>query len=100
MLIETFVTQPTVEGLDESVLHWFACFDIVPVDTTAGPSQYCCAGQLRAIITNDYLGYFPLTYQPFQFLHDSCPAERGIDYRSQAFPAEVIHDAQDAIAPS
>jgi hypothetical protein len=43
VLVQKFITQPAVERLNERVLHWFAGFDIVPVDTAAGPSLYRCA---------------------------------------------------------
>ena len=37
VLVETFVAQPAVEGLDEAVLRGFAWRDIVPADLSCRP---------------------------------------------------------------
>ena len=32
VLIQAFVAQPSVEALDEAVLHWFSGCDVMPFD--------------------------------------------------------------------
>jgi hypothetical protein len=39
VLVEAFVAQPSVEALDEAILHWFARSDVVPFDAARPPQS-------------------------------------------------------------
>jgi hypothetical protein len=55
-LVKKLVAQPSVEALDEAVLHWLARSDVVPVDPgLAGPLQDCVGRKLRAVVADDRL---------------------------------------------
>jgi len=55
MLVKAFVAQSTVEQFDEGVLHGPAGLDVMPVETTGGPTQHRTTGQLGAVITDYHL---------------------------------------------
>lgn len=56
MLIQAALAVPTVEALDERVLHWLAGLDEVQFHSVVrGPEEHCLAGQFRAVVANDGL---------------------------------------------
>lgn len=49
--VETFVTQPPIEGFDEAVLHGFARRDVMPFDAALLlPAQDRIGRQLRTVV--------------------------------------------------
>ena len=57
VLVEAFVPQPTIEGLDKAVLGWLAGRDVVPVDTVVLlPSKDRPRGQLGTVVADDHAG--------------------------------------------
>jgi hypothetical protein len=50
MLVEAFVAQAAIEGLDEAVLCCCTPGDIVPVEPAERPAQHRRASQLAAIV--------------------------------------------------
>ena len=57
VLVEAFVTESTVQALDEAVLHRLARRDVVPLDPAIFlPLQDRMRGQLRAVVADDDVG--------------------------------------------
>ena len=44
VFVKTFISQPAVEALDQSILHRLAGMDVVPGDPIDGPAQRRTAG--------------------------------------------------------
>lgn len=64
MLVEAFVAQPTIEGLDKAVLGWLAGCDVVPFDTVILlPSKDRSPGQLTA---DDHAGTAAALDEPIE----------------------------------
>ncbi len=98
MLVQAFIAESAVEALNEGVLHRLARLDIVPGDPTRNPPQDRATSQFGPIITDNDLGHAAHADELFEFAHHTYSAERSIDYRGQAFAAEVVDDAQNAKA--
>ena len=50
VLIKAFISQPTVEALDEGVLYRLAGLNVVPCESSGGPAQHRTTGQLGSIV--------------------------------------------------
>jgi hypothetical protein len=54
VLIQGFIPHASIEAFDESILHWLAADDVVPVDLTIFlPLQDCATGQLSSITPSE-----------------------------------------------
>src|SRR5262249_28376863 len=67
-LVQQLIPQPTVEALDEGILHGLARRDVVPGDTALiGPCQDGVAGQLAAVVADHHLRLAALDHKPLHF---------------------------------
>ncbi len=98
VFVQAFIAQAAVEALDESILYGLAGLDVVPGNSVDRPAQDRDAGQLGAVVADDDRGHPAIERQPFEFTYDAHATQRSVDYHSQAFAAEIIHDGQDAEA--
>jgi hypothetical protein len=97
MLVETFVTQPAVEALDEAVLSWLARRDVMPLDIALMlPSQDGARSQFCPVVADHHAGVATYLCDPIEFTRHTDVRERVVDDQRQAFPAEVIDHGQDA----
>ena len=85
-----------LKGLHEAVLHGLAGRDVVPFDLPILlPCQDGIRGQLGAIVRHDHAGVAAILGDDVEFAGDAFARDRVVDDGGQAFPAEVVDDAQD-----
>jgi len=73
-LTEQCIPEPTVEALDESVLHWLSGGDVVPLDPCPiGPTKDRIAGELAAIVADNHLRLATLSDKAIQLTGHSQP---------------------------
>lgn len=97
MLVEAFVPQPTIEGLDKAVLGWLAGCDVVPFDTVILlPSKDRSRGQLSAVVADDHARTAAALDEPIELASDPDAGQRVVGDEGQAFPAEVVDHGEDA----
>jgi hypothetical protein len=96
-LIEAFVSEASVETLDEAVLHGLTGGDVMPLHRALlAPAQNGDAGELRSIVADDRLGLCAaLPGQRFQLPHDPQARQRGVGDQRQALSGEVVYDRED-----
>ena len=96
VLVQALVPQAAVEAFHEAVLHRLSRSNVVPLDLAILlPFQNGVRGQLRPIIADHHAGIATRSGDVIEFPSYALPRQRGIDHTGQAFPAEVIDDAQD-----
>ena len=97
MLVEAFIAQPAVEGLDETILGGLTRCDVVPFDPVLLlPFEHGARGQLGAVIADDHARSPTHLDDPVEFARDTNAGDGVIGDEGQAFPAEVIDHGEDA----
>ncbi len=71
MFVEAFLAHPSVEVLDQTVLHGFALCDVVPIDfALLLPLEHRVTGQFGPVVADDEAGVWA-------FQHISCVIQQG-----------------------
>ncbi len=93
VLVEAFLAHPSVEALDQAVLHGLSRRDVVPADLAVLlPFEHRITGQFGPIVA-DHKTWIPAKLgDPNQFAGDTRAADGCIDHSGQTFSAEVIND--------
>ena len=97
MLVETFVSQPSVEALHKAVLHGLAGRDVVPFNVAVFlPGQHGVGSQFGSVVTDDHTGVTSPFGNGIQLSSHTNTRDRVIDNGGQTFVRKVVDDAQDA----
>ena len=96
-LIQAFISEATIEGLDQAVLRRFAGLNEVQLHPVLGrPEIQCLAAKLRAIVDLDELWLAAMSHHFLQHPHHALAAQRGVGLNSQTLPSEGIDQVQGA----
>ena len=99
-LVQAFVTQPPVEAFDEAVLLRLARRDVMPVDPAIlRPLEDRHAGQLGAVVADHGQRRAASADDGVQLPRHAGAGQRRIGDQTEAFPREVVDDAENAEAP-
>ena len=97
VLVQAFVTQPTVEALTVGVLDRVAGVDEVQGDgMLVRPFLQRPTDQLRAVVEYELHRAFPLSEEASEDLDNSSAWQGGINLEGQGFPAKDVDDAEHA----
>jgi hypothetical protein len=84
VLVQAFIPQSAIEGLDEAVLHGFAGRDVVPFDfPVLLPRQDRVRGQFCAVVTDHHAGIAPQLGDPVEFPGHLTVRDRRVDDGTQ-----------------
>src|SRR5215831_18475109 len=94
--VQALVPEPSVEALDETILHGFPRSNNIQLDPmTIGPGIHDATGEFAPVVHGDRTWGATLEHQGFQGCGHLLPCERLIGDQTQAFPRELVHDGQD-----
>ena len=72
VLVEAFLTHPTVEALDQAVLHGFPGCDVVPLDFAVFlPFEHRVGRQFGAVVRHHHAGIATQLSDPVQLAGDT-----------------------------
>lgn len=101
VLVQAFVSDPSVQTFGVAVFSWLARRNVVPFDgLLLRPCQNRTARKLRSVVADDAQGLAVADDQHIQFPHDPRAADGRIRQQRQTFTRALIHDTQDAEPPS
>ena len=96
MLVEQFVTQASIEALDEAVLLEFARRYIMPCDTLLlRPAEHRTTGELRAVVVDHHFRLASVRNDPIKLPNEQLAGHRYVSEEAYAFAGAYIHDSQD-----
>ncbi len=97
MLVEAFVPEAPVKALDEAVLHGLSWRDVVPFHTVVlRPFQHGVRGELGSVVADHRQRIATTVGDRIQLSCYTLAGDRVVGDGREAFPAEVVNDAQDA----
>jgi len=99
VLVETLVSQLSIEAFQEAVLHRLSRRDVVPFDTPILlPGEHGIRGEFGSIVTDLYAGIAAPFGNGIQLTGYAFPRDRVVDHGCQTVPTEVIDHAQNGEA--
>ena len=95
VLVQAFVTQLTIEAFNVAVLHGLAGVYEYVIDLLGiRPLIHRVAGELRTVVTEDFLRH-PVKQDSFvQKASDLLAADRSVYFQSQTFPCNLIDQGE------
>ena len=97
VLVEALIAEPTVEALNQAILHGLARRNVVPFDLAILlPCEHGIRRQFGSVVADHHAGIAPHLGDLLQLAGDADARERGVHDRRQAFPAEAVDHAEDA----
>lgn len=94
-LVEAFIAEATVEGLDVAVLLRLAGIDVMPLNlVVVRPFEDGLAGELGAVVRHDAGRFTVDANQGVQFARHPDPRDAGIGDQAEVFTAAVIVRSQ------
>src|SRR5690606_20365447 len=97
LLVQAFVAQAAIEGLDVAVLLRLAGIDVMPFDAVlVGPLQDRLAGELGSVVADEASRFAVDANQGVKFSRHSGPRYAGVGNQGQVLAAAIVVDRQNA----
>lgn len=101
VFVEALVTQPSVEALNEAILHRLTRGNEVPgYAAVFAPFEHDVRGKLGAVIRDDHVGLSPQLNDLVELARHACTRDRRVDKKRQAFACAVIDHCKDPEPPA
>ena len=95
-LTEQFVTQASIEALDEPILHGLPRRDIIPFDTLLlRPPADRIAGELGSVVADNHFRLASAREDPIKLPNDVLVRHGCVSEKAYAFPGSDIDDRRD-----